>query len=348
MNLSIATKFGFSAVALAAVLVACPQPEPTIDTVKPTVTTPNVISPAIGKLATVKIVFSEAMSKDVTLAAVTVSPSAGTKAFNAANTELTLTPPAAGWTEGATYTVTITTKAADAATTPNTLAVEKKITFSVASGAGAQTITLTSDAARDGTVGSTGGIFLATDDLDATAAVVLRASIRVGNSTTDSLRGFYTFKLDGAGGLPATLDPAKIVSAKLVVRQKEYAIDGAAGTALNNPFGATNLATATDGLTVDDVSFGPALNAAAYGVTGTKIGNIATAFDTAVDGELVVTDAVKADWTAKSTNGALSQYRLAFPKPFVAGTAAVTNKSIRLFAGNAATNGSKLVITYNP
>jgi Bacterial Ig-like domain len=119
MNLSIAAKFGLPAIALAAVLVACPTETPIVDTTAPQFksSVPANDTTAIAANVAIKIVFDEAMNKTATQGAVTFSPAVTPASFVWGNgdKELTINPPAAGWGTSASYTVTIGAGAKDVA-----------------------------------------------------------------------------------------------------------------------------------------------------------------------------------------------------------------------------------------
>jgi Bacterial Ig-like domain len=242
MNLSIAAKFGLPALALAATLVACPQPEPTVDTTAPQFksSVPANDTTAIAANVAIKIVFDEAMNKTATQGAVTFSPAVTPASYVWGNgdKELTINPPAAGWGTAASYTVTIGAGAKDVAGNPLSAAPKTfKFKATPVIVGGTKTFISTNDGniAGDYPAVSTAASVLTTFAFNATSPSV-PGTLAVGNIFDGVSRGAVRFALAG-------VTPAQITKATLN-------LDIPAANVVGTPL------TTLGGLQIKGVSFG--------------------------------------------------------------------------------------------
>jgi hypothetical protein len=353
MNLSIAAKFGLPALALAAALVACPQPDPVVTK---TTFTVSPIDKATGVLETSKVVLTytaamaDAAKTSVTLKdGTTVVPS--TPVWDAAKKVLTVTPTS---TLGFSRVISVVVAAAKDGAGGDVDA--KTTTFTVKAGTttGQTTQSLATD--FDGTIvkdldGNASDVpapavidatvkfaFYPLSTDSATSAIQSekdrKISMRVGNVNNDSVgRGVLRFTV------PATVNLAKVAKAELILT--EYKLEGTGAWAR--------------GLTVEGTDFGPGV-ATSQGVATSDSG---VDFSAAAVGAAVSGGTTDPGLEAKVTLD-VSAYVQALPAAKIAdfrlkfGTEQTvvpgTNSGVRFYSNDAidATVRPVLKLTINP
>jgi hypothetical protein len=309
MNLSIAAKFGFSAIALAAVLVACPNP--IVEPAKTTFTvSPVDKATAVVETSKVVLTYTAAMADSAKTSIVlkdgaTVLPS--TPVWDAAKKVLTVTPTSVfGFTKVISVVVAASTDAAGGAVDAKTT------TFTVKTApTGGGNVNATLDAAN------TNGFFKADADVVKSGTNVgmrVGYTVAVGGAPDGIGKAFMSFTL------PAGTTAAKINSAKLTLFNVPTVSEGATGD-------GTNLFAAGRTLNLESISLvGSALGVGDFATTGTAAGTVTSAAGLA---NIDVTTAVKAAVAAGKV-----QFRLSMVAP---ATAPAAGYWVRVGGGGAPT-----------
>ncbi len=363
MNLSIAAKFGLPALALAAVLVACPTEQPVVDTTAPKVESVSPTGTLVDKATNkISVTFNEEMDSSIT---------ANVIKFTAPTPAPAITAPV--WSNGnKTYSVTI-----------GALVAKQKYDFQVATvvkdkagnplaAAGNYTFTtkdiVVGSLTANGVLEASGTLF---DDLNGAAAVVappkaatapgksfIDSSVtdanpqlvrfRMGTGTDGTARGALRFSIPASIPVTATVSDAKL-TLTYFSQQK-------------TPF--TVLNAAPDALFLEGADFGPALDGTSDfgGVAVPATGKIAVASAYGVDNGTVVVDVTSLVVSKVGAAGTRNvDLRFRFPKNFdgaFTGTAlnygddafiiGNTNKdnSVRIYGKGVTGKQPVLVITY--
>ncbi len=318
MNLSIATKFGLPAIALAAVLVACPtEPVVTPDTTAPTIVASSV-TPTGAAVAVstnkISVTFNEEMDPTVLTGVISFTlPATGAP---------TVSAPA--WSNGnKTYSVTLS-----ALTAPTSY--KFKVAGNVKDKAGNKYVPGTSEYSFSTVVGGTGvgnvnavlnaantsGFFKDAVGLKVGSTVGMRVgyTVATGGAPDGIAKAFMSFTL------PAGTTAAKINSAKLSLFNVPTVSEGATGD-------GTNLFAAGRTLNLESIVLaGSALGVADFETTGTAAGTVASAAGLV---NIDVTTAVKAAVAAGKV-----QFRLSMVAP---ATAPAAGYWVRVGGGGAPT-----------
>jgi Bacterial Ig-like domain len=331
MNLSIAAKLGLPALALAAALVACPGPDPVVDTTAPKILTVSPTGSAVA-VATNKISvnFDEEMDPSVLTGVISFTvPATGAP---------TVSAPV--WSNGnKTYSVTLSALTAPTsykfkvAGTVKDKAGNKYVQPTGAAGEYSFSTVVTTNTGLQPTVDAANVNGYYKPDTSALVGPTGVAGIRVGYTVgalgaPDGIgKAFYSFNL------PANLTVAKIKSAKLTLVNTPTVAEGANGDG-TNVFGIGNIR-------IESIVFAAAnLGAADFASAGSSPVNIAALSGLA---NMDVTAAVKADVTALR---AKSQFRASLVEP---AAKPATGAWLRLGSATApAANQPTLVIEYNP
>jgi hypothetical protein len=299
MNLSIAAKFGLPAIALAALLVACPDPTPVVDTAAPTIVASSVTPTGTAVPVStnkISVTFNEEMDPSVLTGVISFTlPATGAPSVSA---------PA--WSNGnKTYSVTLS-----ALTAPTSY--KFKVAGTVKDKAGNKYVPGTSEYSFSTVVGGTGGNNATLNAANTSGYFKDTVGLKVGSPV--GMRVGYTVAAGGAPDgiakafmsftLPAGTTAAKITSAKLSLFNVPTVSEGATGD-------GTNLFAAGRTLNLESIVLaGAALGVADFETLGTAAGTVTSAAGLV---NIDVTTAVKAAVAAGKV-----QFRLSMVAPTTA------------------------------
>jgi Bacterial Ig-like domain len=334
MNLSIAAKFGLPAIALAAVLVACPKTEEVV----PDTTAPTIVASSVTPTGTavpvstnkISVTFNEEMDPSVLTGVISFTlPATGAP---------TVSAPV--WSNGnKTYSVTLSALTAPTsykfkvAGTVKDKAGNKYVQPTGAAGEYSFSTVVTTNTGLQPTVDAANVSAFYKPDTSALVGPINPAGMRVGYTVgalgaPDGVgKAFYSFNL------PANLTTLKIKKASLTLVNTPTVAEGANGDG-TNVFAIGNIRIESI------VSAAASVGAADFSSAGSSPVNIAALSGLA---NIDVTAAVKADVTALR---AKSQFRASLVEP---AARPATGAWLRLGSTAAPTaNQPTLVIEYNP
>ena len=330
MNLSIAAKFGFSALALAAVLVACPDPV-VADTTKPTISSVAPTGTAVDKTVTkISVTFSEEMDPTVLNGVITYTlPATAAPAISApvwSNGNKTYTVTTGALTAGASYKFKVANTVKDKA--GNILAAAAEYPFTVKADVIAGGTLKTALPSKDGNIAadyptaSTATSVLAAWAFSGTSASV-PGTFAVGNAFDAVNRGVMRF------ALPAGVTPASVTSATLKFNVPAANVIGTPLTTLG-------------GLQIKGVNFGTDVGAdPADSKADFELGDVG-ATDVAVAANKVTLDVTA--YVKTLVSGGNADFIVRFKTEPANKGAYTANQSLRVASTEAADTASKPVL----
>ena len=364
MNLSIAAKFGLPAIALAAVLVACPTEQPVVDTTAPKIDSVSPTGILVDKATNkISVIFNEEMDSSIT---------ANVIKFTSPTPAPAISAPV--WSNGnKTYSVTIGALVAKQKYDFQVATVVKDKAGNALAAAGNYTFTtkdiVAGSLTANGVLEASGTLF---DDVNGAAAVVgppakaatapgksfIDSSVtdanpqlvrfRMGTGSDGTARGALRFSIPAIIPATATVSDAKLT---LTYFSKE-----------KEPF--TVLNAAPDGLFLEGADFGPALDGTSDfgGVAAPATGKTSVATAYGADNATVTVDVTSLVVSKVGAAGTRNvDLRFRFPKnfdgaftgapanygddAFITGN---TNKSnsVRIYGKGVTNKQPVLVITY--